>query len=722
VCTNIQYSGALPSSITNTLLLAVTRAGFSFHIVDPGSTPGYIEIQVDSALGNDLWTGQNSPNWDTNTINWKRNGGGVTFNNADYVNFDDTASQYGVNLVGALTVSGINTLNSSHDYLFTGSGYVTNTGTWQLTGNRTVTIANTGNNNFQGLITISSGVLQVGNGGTGGDLGPGGIITNNSSLVFDRSDSNLVVNSIIGGLGSLTNIGTGMVTLGGANSFDGEVDVLQGTLRVWNSSALGDTFGATKVSNGATLDITNTANVGAEAITVSGTGVGGNGAIVNSSSSGTFVAPNFRNLTITGDTTVGGSGRIDFRASAAGAADGVLDAGLNPYTLTKIGTNQFQVSGIYIDPGLGNIDVQEGIFGLQWQLPLGLGSQSASLIMHSNTVLNLFDLSNSVAKVFIFTNATVYSQHATTNVLTIGPFTISGTNTFNVAYPLQLDGPIGGDGGVVQTGASILLLSTGPETYTGDTIVNGGTLALFDPVNLTNSPHIILSSGTVDVSGRADGTLTLGGGGLPQVLAGGGTIDGTLVENSGSTVNPGNGLAPARLTVTNGVTLNGAVIMDLNRAAGAVTNDEILAVSNLTLTASGPLIVTNLGPTLVAGDTFQLFSVPVTGFSSVSLPLTNAAQTVSYTWQNDLATAGSITVASIINLVNTNSTNITFSVSGGNLTLSWPQDHTGWRLQVQTNSLTGNNWVTVPGSTNVDSIVVPIATTNGAAFYRMVYP
>lgn len=173
---------------------------------------------------------------------------------------------------------------------------------------------------------------------------------------------------------------------------------------------------------------------------------------------------------------------------------------------------------------------------------------------------------------------------------------------------------------------------------------------------------------------------------MPQVLAGGGTINGTLVENSGSTVSPGNGVAPAVLTVTNGVALNGTVIMDLNRAAGAVTNDEIVVVSNLNLTASGPLIVTNLGPTLAAGDTFKLFSVPVSGFSSVSLPGTNAQGTVAYTWQNNLATAGSITVLSTISLVNTNSTNITFSASGGNLTLSWPQDHTGWRLQVQTNS------------------------------------
>ena len=34
----------------------------------------------------------------------------------------------------------------------------------------------------------------------------------------------------------------------------------------------------------------------------------------------------------------------------------------------------------------------------------------------------------------------------------------------------------------------------------------------------------------------------------------------------------------------------------------------------------------------------------------------------------------------------------------------------------------GNNWADVPGSTSVSSISVPIATTNGIVFFRLVYP
>jgi hypothetical protein len=72
--------------------------------------------------------------------------------------------------------------------------------------------------------------------------------------------------------------------------------------------------------------------------------------------------------------------------------------------------------------------------------------------------------------------------------------------------------------------------------------------------------------------------------------------------------------------------------------------------------------------------------------------------------------------------VNPNSTNITASLSGGTLTLSWPQDHTGWTLQVQTNSSghgLGTNWFDLPGSASTNAFSTPIVLTNGSVFYRL---
>jgi len=61
--------------------------------------------------------------------------------------------------------------------------------------------------------------------------------------------------------------------------------------------------------------------------------------------------------------------------------------------------------------------------------------------------------------------------------------------------------------------------------------------------------------------------------------------------------------------------------------------------------------------------------------------------------------------------VNATPTNIVTSVSGNQLTLMWPLDHTGWTLQSQTNSAAvglGATWYDVTGST----------ATNQMTFYH----
>jgi hypothetical protein len=65
------------------------------------------------------------------------------------------------------------------------------------------------------------------------------------------------------------------------------------------------------------------------------------------------------------------------------------------------------------------------------------------------------------------------------------------------------------------------------------------------------------------------------------------------------------------------------------------------------------------------------------------------------------------------------------SNSGGALTLSWPQDHIGWFLQIQTNRVSaglGSNWATVPGSATTNQFILPISLTNGCVFLRLEYP
>jgi hypothetical protein len=71
---------------------------------------------------------------------------------------------------------------------------------------------------------------------------------------------------------------------------------------------------------------------------------------------------------------------------------------------------------------------------------------------------------------------------------------------------------------------------------------------------------------------------------------------------------------------------------------------------------------------------------------------------------------------------------VILGVSGGNLNLSWPTDHIGWRLLVQTNNLAvgisanTNDWMTVSGSAATNQVPIPIDAVKPAEFYRLVYP
>jgi hypothetical protein len=73
-------------------------------------------------------------------------------------------------------------------------------------------------------------------------------------------------------------------------------------------------------------------------------------------------------------------------------------------------------------------------------------------------------------------------------------------------------------------------------------------------------------------------------------------------------------------------------------------------------------------------------------------------------------------------LINSTPTNLVFSASGGQLTLSWPADHTGWQLQSNSVALTSSSaWFTVAGSTATNQMVITPDATEGNVFYRLLF-
>jgi hypothetical protein len=124
---------------------------------------------------------------------------------------------------------------------------------------------------------------------------------------------------------------------------------------------------------------------------------------------------------------------------------------------------------------------------------------------------------------------------------------------------------------------------------------------------------------------------------------------------------------------------------------------------------------------LVAGNTYQLIGYGTYASSGAGSFVLSSSQVQGYVTNNtDLAEVELVVTG--FSSVNPSPTNVTASVSGGNLSLTWPGDHLGWYLQAQTNTLAsglGTNWVDVPGSSSVTNVVVPINPGNPAVFYRM---
>lgn len=80
---------------------------------------------------------------------------------------------------------------------------------------------------------------------------------------------------------------------------------------------------------------------------------------------------------------------------------------------------------------------------------------------------------------------------------------------------------------------------------------------------------------------------------------------------------------------------------------------------------------------------------------------------------------------SVVPSVSLAPTSIAMVASGSAISVSWPADHLGWHLQVQTNVLgtgLGTNWVTLPGTDQATGANITIDPANGGVFYRLVYP
>ena len=670
------------------------------------------------ATWNGIQTSDNNWTLSFTEGNWIGSGSGNYYLNGDSVNFNDDSSSGAqtVNLNVTIKPGGLAFANTNVSYTISGTGAISGTTGLTNVGPGTLTLAESGGDNFSGGITASGGrlilddangaitggglinpgaVVQVGNNDGQGAL-PSGTATDNGTLVFNHG-ANSIVSSVISGSGILIQSGGDLLQLSGNNSFAGMMIVSNSsTLQAGNDSAFGTTNGAVIVTSGSTLDENGyyADAVASEPIFAQGTGVGGNGALVNNAGYGDLL-----NVTLTGDTTIGGTARFDM--------SGTLSTGGHAYNLTITGSSYHEWNDLTVDPNLANVTIG-GAAELGYKGTTTIGSPSGSLSVLAGATLTFWQNGQPVLAKHLILNdgATLHDGDASATVN--GPVTLTNTSStlycnFDIGGPsVTLNGPLDGDGAIyMSTDTGTLIVNSNSPAFTGGALVYNGALII----------NGIFGSGNVTIE---PGTI----------LAGTGTVNG-LADVSGALV-PGNQGLAGTFKAAGGLTLeNGATVTNGLSATIASSNDLIAVTGNL----------------IVNNNTIVLNLVNGTLQNGI-YPLITYTGTLSGSFAGVQTASPSVYTLTLTNIVSTNPKEIGVIVGGNPSQLVWNNGsgngewdilgsynwtnlatHTSEQF-ASADSVTFDNSITtaanagLASSTNIDiasgQIVIPAALTNNS--------
>ncbi len=477
-------------------------------------------------------------------------------------------------------VTGMLNLNSTWNGVIEdaggGNGYnitKTGTGTWTWTNSQL----------NSGLTTIQGGTLQIGNGGLTGALGFNATSANvystvldNANLSFDYGGNQNVQNPITGP-GTVQQIGTGILTLNGNNTYTGTTIMTTGTIQTslianaYVPSPIGasSTLTAGLLFNGGTLQYVGNGTTSDRLFTISP-----NGGFFDASGVSGNLTGNVTNGTISilsGGTAAGGG------APAALATNTTSFAGETLYyTGAAAGTADNGVAISYVQGTGANTTV--GVSGSNITVTLKAGGDTGNDVaaaINSNPQAN--------ALVYAYSGALVMTNPGNIGVSGLGVaenLTLTGNGTGDM-YPNIVDDGAG-QTSIFKTGTGTWTLD-GNQTYSGLTTVSNGILQI---------------NGTLVNSN----VLVTGNGNLSNINNNGVISQNVTVQNGGM-ITPGNGVIGI-LTAGN-VTLNG----------GGIFNVEVNPVGG-NLTYAGTSLNTSLleftHNLTIAGGSFE-FSVLGTG-------------------------------------------------------------------------------------------------------------
>ncbi len=505
-----------------------------------------------------------------------------------------------LNLGNAITLGGASTVDSQSNS-FTLSGNISGGGSLTKIGSGLLTLS--GANSYTGGTTLAGGTLNVSGdnnlGAAAGSLAFDGgtlqygaafntarpITLAGSGGTLDTQNFSPALLGVIAGPGALTKIGTGTLTLLGANTYSGGTSLTAGTLAVGSNMALGT--GGLAMAGGTTLQ---------------------------------SAAPD---LNLGNASTLGGASTVDSQSNSFTLSGNISGGG----ALTKIGSGFLTLSGANTYSGgttitagtlIGDTTSLQGnildnaalVFN---QVPAGTYagslSGSGSLTIHGPGVVTLTGNSSgfngetrlAAGALEVGTLATPTASLGGT-IAVLGGGILSGHGTVGtvnnlgggVVMPGGTIGTLTATGNYTQDAASTLAIEVSPtaasQLKVGGAVTLAGTLALtYDPGTYRpGTTYTFISAPSI--SGSFNQVTTSGTPGLSQNLAFNPST-GQLVLGGAITVAPTNDTVFTAITTTlvqNAQQANGIVLDRLAARLGA-TGDSAAAFASLTTAPGMPL-------------------------------------------------------------------------------------------------------------------------------------
>lgn len=382
-----------------------------------------------------------------------------------------------------------------------------------------------------GTVTFDGGILQarVDESNFISGYEPGDVTINSGGAFIDSNHRTIGISTALSGTGGLTKLGSGTLTLNGANTYSGGTTVDEGTLIQGASAAFAGGTALT-VNQGGTLDLNDfdlTASSLSGTPSLGSVDLGTANLTVNQSGNTSYNG----DILGTGGLIKQGSGTLDLNGSLDYTGETIISAGT------------LRIGGWAETAKTSNI------------------TNNASLVFHQDadgTYAGVISGVGSVTKqgtgIFTLWNANTYTGGTTISAGTLRgtASTLTGNITNNAALVFEQSntgtfaGVISGGGSVTKQGAGALTLS-GSNTYTGGTTISAGTLQVSTsslPGNINNNASLVFQqdttgtytgviTGSGSVTKQGDGTLTLGG---SNTYTGGTTISRGILQVSASSL------------------------------------------------------------------------------------------------------------------------------------------------------------------------------------------